>query len=219
MQRHLQLHIEAQGKYLQSVLEKAQETLRMQNIGSAAGLEAAKVQISELVSKVSTQSLTSAFPDLQDRLCQQQMLMNPRNDGSMDSCLTTSYEGSHKEQEANHSVNLCLRSYNKGMSSSFLDDKKMREDPMMERIELRWGGELRGNNSFLPPKERRRMNQLSMSIGLKPGGPSKDKNEDEDLSDKKMSFFDTKLDLNSHHDNSDVVSSCKQIDLNGLSWS
>ncbi|KAF3957388.1 hypothetical protein CMV_017598 [Castanea mollissima] len=50
VQRHLQLRIEAQGKYLQSVLEKAQETLGRQNIGTV-GLEAAKMQLSELVSK------------------------------------------------------------------------------------------------------------------------------------------------------------------------
>ncbi|KAG9135714.1 hypothetical protein Leryth_002439 [Lithospermum erythrorhizon] len=60
VQRHLQLRIEAQGKYLQGVLEKAQETLGTQNLG-AIGLEAAKVQISELVSKVSTQCLNSAL--------------------------------------------------------------------------------------------------------------------------------------------------------------
>ena len=41
VQRHLQLRIEAQGKYLQGVLEKAQETLEVQNIGKA-GLEATK---------------------------------------------------------------------------------------------------------------------------------------------------------------------------------
>ncbi|GJR93779.1 Myb-related protein 2-like protein [Tanacetum coccineum] len=60
VQRHLQLRIEAQGKYLQAVLEKAQETVGNQNLGTV-GLEAAKVQLSELVSKVSTQHLNSAF--------------------------------------------------------------------------------------------------------------------------------------------------------------
>ncbi|CBI29923.3 unnamed protein product, partial [Vitis vinifera] len=65
VQRHLQLRIEAQGKYLQAVLEKAQETLGRQNLG-AVGLEAAKVQLSELVSKVSTQCLHSAFSELKE---------------------------------------------------------------------------------------------------------------------------------------------------------
>ncbi|PKI34092.1 hypothetical protein CRG98_045549 [Punica granatum] len=83
VQRHLQLRIEAQGKYLQAVLEKAQETLGKQNLGSAAGLEAAKVQLSELVSKVSTQTLNSAFPALKELhgLCPQ---MNQPNDCSSD---------------------------------------------------------------------------------------------------------------------------------------
>ncbi|XP_020246410.1 myb-related protein 2-like [Asparagus officinalis] len=65
VQRHLQLRIEAQGKYLQSVLEKAQETLGKQNLGSA-GLEAAKVQLSELVSKVSNECFSSAFPGVEE---------------------------------------------------------------------------------------------------------------------------------------------------------
>lgn len=214
MQRHLQLRIEAQGKYLQSVLEKAQETLGKQNVDSAAGLEAAKVQISELVSKVSTQSLTSPFSEVQQGLCQQP---NAPNDGSVDSCLTTSCEGSQKEQETHNSGSLYLRSYNNG---SFLDAKEMREDPtIMDRIELKWGKGLRENNIFVSPTERRTPNQLSMSIGLQPGA-IKNKDEEEDFpASNKMSFFDTKLDLNSHHDCSDVVSSCKQFDLNGFSWS
>ncbi|CAJ2665383.1 unnamed protein product [Trifolium pratense] len=65
VQRHLQLRIEAQGKYLQSVLEKAQETLGRQNLG-IVGLEAAKVQLSELVSKVSSQCLNSTFSEMKE---------------------------------------------------------------------------------------------------------------------------------------------------------
>ncbi|GJU56400.1 Myb-related protein 2-like protein [Tanacetum coccineum] len=65
VQRHLQVHIEAQGKYLKSVLEKAQETLGRQNLGTV-GLEAAKLRLSELVSKVSTQCLNSAFAGIKD---------------------------------------------------------------------------------------------------------------------------------------------------------
>ncbi|XP_064938077.1 myb-related protein 2-like isoform X2 [Musa acuminata AAA Group] len=59
VQRHLQVRIEAQGRYLQLVLEKAQERLEKQSLGSV-GLEVAKVQLSELVTKVSVDScLTS----------------------------------------------------------------------------------------------------------------------------------------------------------------
>ncbi|KAF3441224.1 hypothetical protein FNV43_RR15137 [Rhamnella rubrinervis] len=96
VQRHLQLRIEAQGKYLQSVLEKAQETLGRQNLG-AVGLEAAKVQLSELVSKVSTQCLNSAFAELKELqgICPQQAQTNQPTDCSMDSCLTC--DGSQKD--------------------------------------------------------------------------------------------------------------------------
>nr|CAD1833127.1 unnamed protein product [Ananas comosus var. bracteatus] len=93
VQRHLQLRIEAQGKYLQSVLEKAHETLAKQNLGSAPGLEAAKAQLSELVSKVSTECLHNAFTfeDVHRHAAQ-------FNDGSVDSCLT-SCEG-HKRSKS-----------------------------------------------------------------------------------------------------------------------
>lgn len=52
VQRRLQLRIEAQGKYLQSILEKACKALNDQAIASA-GLEAAREELSELAIKVS----------------------------------------------------------------------------------------------------------------------------------------------------------------------
>ncbi|KAI3518777.1 hypothetical protein L1887_07590 [Cichorium endivia] len=86
VQRHLQLRIEAQGKYLEAVLEKAQETVRRQNLG-AVGREDAKVQLSELVSKVSTlRTLNSAFSGMKDADC------------SIDSCLTFC-EGQQTKQD------------------------------------------------------------------------------------------------------------------------
>ena len=48
VQRHLQLRIEAQGKYLQAVLEQAQETLGKQNLGPA-NLEDAKIKMTSEV--------------------------------------------------------------------------------------------------------------------------------------------------------------------------
>ncbi|KAL8201572.1 hypothetical protein R6Q57_010719 [Mikania cordata] len=81
VQRHLQLRIEAQGKYLQAVLEKAQETVGRQNL-SEVGLDAPKVQLSELVSKASTtHHLNSAFSGLKS-------LSNQPTNFSSDSCLT-----------------------------------------------------------------------------------------------------------------------------------
>ena len=63
MQRHLLLRIEAQGKYLQAVLEQAQETLGKQNLGPA-NLEDAKIKISELVSQVSTECFSNTITDV-----------------------------------------------------------------------------------------------------------------------------------------------------------
>lgn len=53
VQRHLQMRIEAQGKYLQSILEKAKETLAGHTSDSPS-LEAAHAELTELVSKVTT---------------------------------------------------------------------------------------------------------------------------------------------------------------------
>lgn len=52
MQRRLQLRIEAQGKYLQSILEKACKAIEEQAV-AFAGLEAAREELSELAIKVS----------------------------------------------------------------------------------------------------------------------------------------------------------------------
>ncbi|KAI3798379.1 hypothetical protein L1987_33654 [Smallanthus sonchifolius] len=80
VQRHLQLRIEAQEKYLQAVLEMAQETVGRQDLGEG-GLEANKVQLLELVSKVSsTHCLNSASSGFKD-------LSNQPTDCSIDSSL------------------------------------------------------------------------------------------------------------------------------------
>jgi hypothetical protein len=65
VQRHLQLRIEAQGKYLQAVLEQAQETLGKQSLGPA-NLEDAKIKISELVSQVSNECFSNAITDIKE---------------------------------------------------------------------------------------------------------------------------------------------------------
>ncbi|BBN69284.1 Homeodomain-like superfamily protein, partial [Prunus dulcis] len=168
VQRHLQLRIEAQGKYLQSVLEKAQETLGRQNLGTV-GLEAAKVQLSELVSKVSTQCLNSAFTELKELqgLCPQQTQTTQPTDCSMESCLT-SCEGSKKDQEIHNSAMGLRANYN---GRELLDEK----EPMLQKTELKWCEELKENNMLLSsisndaakrmfPVERR-SSDLSMSIG------------------------------------------------------
>ncbi|PPS04835.1 hypothetical protein GOBAR_AA15845 [Gossypium barbadense] len=213
VQRHLQLRIEAQGKYLQSVLEKAQETLHRQNLGTV-GLEATKLQISELVSKVSNQCLNSAFPDLKDLrgLCCQQTQPNPPNDCSMDSCLT-SCEGSQRDQER-HNNGMRLRTYN------------THKDPLMHhQTEAKTSeNKTMGNDD----DDDRRMffadrncSDLSMSVGLR-GSFSQARNEEHSFLDvgnkrvdsvNRLPYFATKLDLNVDEKH------CKQFDLNGLSWS
>lgn len=61
VQRHLQMRIEAQGRYLQSVLRRAQEVLADDvQLGSPAGAEAAKAELSELASAVETAGCLSS---------------------------------------------------------------------------------------------------------------------------------------------------------------
>lgn len=104
VQRHLQLRIEAQGKYLQSVLRKAQETLAGYSSNSL-GVEAAKAELSELVSAVETECLSSSFS---------QGSLIPKGfehtDCSTDSCLTSSLEGQEakvrKQHKPEHSSSL-----------------------------------------------------------------------------------------------------------------
>lgn len=164
VQRHLQLRIEAQGKYLQSVLEKAQDTLGRQNLGMV-GLEAAKVQLSELVSKVSSQCLNSAFSELKELqgFCPQQTTQTQTqtqtnnqqpNDCSMDSCLT-SCDRSQKEQEIQNGggINIGLRHFNG--HHVFMEQRKEQQQQQQateapDQV-LKWCGEVKKNSTFLTP--------------------------------------------------------------------
>lgn len=233
VQRHLQLRIEAQGKYLQAVLEKAQETLGRQNLGTA-GLEAAKVQLSELVSKVSTQCLNSTFSDLKELqgFCPQQPQANQPTDCSMDSCLT-SCEGSQKDQEI-HNGGVRLRPYH---GTPALEPKEIVEEPMLQQTELKWRKDLKESKFLSSMGKDRGHGELSIGSGSFPDGRFKASNEDEHFQDQtnkkpegaklenenllqeyRLPCFSTKLDLNTHDHENDVASGCKQFDLNGFSW-
>ncbi|URE07437.1 Myb transcription factor [Musa troglodytarum] len=134
VQRHLQLRIEAQGKYLQSVLEKAQETLGKQNLGSP-GLEDAKVQLSELVSKVSNECFSNGFPGLEEIRNPNTLQVNPSQlaDCSAESCLTSS-EGSQKDQDmANFPRS--LRAYGGSLP---LCRQQMHQDTRLENTQSAW---------------------------------------------------------------------------------
>lgn len=94
VQRRLQLRIEAQGKYLQSILEKACKALNDQAVVTA-GLEAAREELSELAIKVASdcQGMTTV-PPLSEVAAGVEN-KNPSNlparigDCSIDSCLTS----------------------------------------------------------------------------------------------------------------------------------
>ncbi|KAJ1389327.1 SANT/Myb domain [Sesbania bispinosa] len=173
VQRHLQLRIEAQGKYLQTVLEKARETLGRQNLGTV-GLDAAKVQLSELASRVSTQCLDSKFSELKELqvLWPQQTQEGKAIDCSMGSFLTYSEE-SERDQET-HNKGLNLRAYN---GTPFLASKECVEESMLLKSDLSLCEEMKENNmmflsslndevlkgKFLP---ERTSSLLSMNVGV-----------------------------------------------------
>ncbi|GLT27812.1 hypothetical protein SLA2020_027840 [Shorea laevis] len=61
IERHLQLRIEAQGKYIPSVLKKAQETLAGYG---CSGVELIKAELSQVISMVNTGCTSSSFSEL-----------------------------------------------------------------------------------------------------------------------------------------------------------
>lgn len=106
MQRHLQLRIEAQGKYLQSVLRKAQETLSEYSACSIE-VEHAKAQLSQLVSMVDSECPSSSFSVLtqSDGLMLKDMGRDKllgHNGYSLESSLTSSGSSGRNEQTRRH---------------------------------------------------------------------------------------------------------------------
>ncbi|XP_018432891.1 myb-related protein 2 isoform X2 [Raphanus sativus] len=232
LERHLQLRIEAQGKYLQSVLEKAQETLGRQNL-SPAGIEAAKVQLSELVSKVSAEYPNTSFqlePKEFQNLCTQTTYPP---DCSLQSCLTSS-EGAQKNPKMLENNRLGLRTY---IGDSTSEQKEVMEEPLFQRMELTWTEGLRGNpylsTSMVSGAEQRISYSerspatLTMGVGMHGhrGHQQGNVNEykEERFTDKseehKLETQSTKteLDLNTHVENY-CTTRPKQFDLNGFSW-
>ncbi|CAI9766381.1 unnamed protein product [Fraxinus pennsylvanica] len=239
VQRHLQLQIETQGKYLQSVLEKAEESLATQNLGTT-GLEASKVQLSDLVSKVSTQCLNSAFSGMKELsdLCLQQIKTTQPTDCSTDSCLT-SCDG--RDQELyNNQIGLNNLSFREAIELRNRDNGLR-----LQKTELRLCEDQKESTRFLCATNdnvekafaiEENSRNLSMAIGPQ-GGPrngssscSEDRFKDVDADAKyfdrdahrpenlKLPYFTTELDLNID-DKNDAASSCKKFDLNGFSWS
>ncbi|XP_020597687.1 myb-related protein 2-like [Phalaenopsis equestris] len=228
VQRHLQMRIEAQGKYLQTVLEKARTTLEIQNTGSA-GHEAAKEQLSELVSKVSNECFTSAFIGLGEihgadnlRECRVQ-----HADCSIDSCLT-SCEGSQKEQKM-HGINLNLQGYHSNLSSG---TNEKHENVRFESINSGWWcGELNGHNMFSQPRVNvsencslpvsktncRQIDKYNSDHERPNYGGTVQQESSKNLNEFGMPCLTPQLDLNTRDDN-DAARNCNEFDLNGFSW-
>lgn len=195
VQRHLQLRIEAQGKYLQSVLEKAQETLGRQNLG-AVGLEAAKVQLSELVSKVSTQCLNSAFAELKELqgICPQQTHTNQPTDCSMDSCLTC--DGSLKDgtQEIHNTTTgtpqLRPNNYNGTTSSVLMMEPNKENNINAEELMLQKSHEV-VKWCELEPKETTNMMLCSLSSSIS--------NKETSIADQRRRLFPAHIERSSNN--------------------
>ncbi|CAH1441765.1 unnamed protein product [Lactuca virosa] len=188
VQRHLQLRIEAQGKYLQSVLEKAQETLGSQNLG-AVGLEAAKVQLSELVSKVSTHCLSSTFPGQQNEqdMMGLTLLKSKKVENEPENVWC---EDTNRNKKFDLSMSVGgLKTNEWNTSRSYTEERFMDRDE--EAILMNQNNQKKTHSVKLEKVEMSQKFQLP--------------------------YFGQKLDLNAH-DGNDAASSHKQFDLNGLSW-
>lgn len=135
----MQLRIEAQGKYLQSVLKKAQDTLSGYN--SSVEVEIAKAELSQLVSMVNNScpaSSLSALTDIKDScFIDNKQLRGTRC--SLESCLTSSESSGRREDglpkpETNkpnmwnsNSVELSLMDMHPGKISGSMDNVNARK--------------------------------------------------------------------------------------------
>lgn len=102
MQKRLQLRIEAQGKYLQSVLKKAQETLSGFN-SSPIGIQFTKDELSQLVVMINNVCPSSSISELSESrgLSLECGKRKPKNGTmcSLESSLTSSESSNRKEEK------------------------------------------------------------------------------------------------------------------------
>ncbi|KAK8546988.1 hypothetical protein V6N13_099733 [Hibiscus sabdariffa] len=119
VQRHLHLRIEAQGKYLQLALKKAQETL-VEYSSSSVGVKLAKAELSQLVSMVNNGCTSSSFSELTEvedsSLIERERKATKGTICSMGSSLTSS-ENSGEDNETPKKGNIC----NQNVELSFMD--------------------------------------------------------------------------------------------------
>ncbi|KAG4206178.1 hypothetical protein ERO13_A04G147200v2 [Gossypium hirsutum] len=124
VQRHLQLRIEAQGKYLQLVLKKAQETL-VGYSSSSAGVGLAKAELSRLGSMVNTGCTSSLFSEL-TKIGDSSLKEIERSPirGTMsyvESSFTTSESCRRKDVEPPQDENICTRKSNTSAELSLME--------------------------------------------------------------------------------------------------
>lgn len=101
MQRHLQLRIEAQGRYLQSVLKIAREKLAGY-CSSSTEVEQAKAQVSQLVAMVDTGCLSpslSVLTESEGLFLKDEKKILPRHTGCSFESSLTSAESLIREEE------------------------------------------------------------------------------------------------------------------------
>lgn len=216
MQRHLQFQIEAQGKYLQSVLEKAQETLRQQNLGSA-GLEVAKLQLSELASKLSSEYINnSSFPGSEGNASQHMLQLNPSQlaDCSVESCLTSS-ECSQKDQDT-HDASMRLRTASDHQEGFSLCMKQFGGPSKLQHTRHAWCSDPSEQKKTLSMlKDSETENKSLEHPSSKRASVQHDRRNQPDGFG--LPCLTTELELKIHEDVGGA-SGCKQFDLNGFCW-
>lgn len=218
------------------MLEKARDTLGSQNSGTV-GLDASKVQLSELASRASTECLDSKVV-----LWPQQTQEGEAIDCSMGSFLSYSEE-SERDQQETHNKGLNFRAYNN--STPFSVPKGCVEESMLLKSDLAL---CEGNMMFLSSSNdkvlkgnflpERNSSLLSMNVGVQEEekfgrtttvskedlkGEGWKRRDSTETSEKipqgyRLANFEVKLDLNSHEGTNDASSHCQQFDLNGFSW-
>ncbi|GJY78094.1 PHR1-LIKE 2-like protein [Tanacetum coccineum] len=97
VQQRLQLRIESQGKYLQSILEKACKALNDQAIATA-GLDAAREELSDLAIKVANECPPSVTPT--SSLTHVTTHIENEHAPNVDSCLSSQADAAKKRQRA-----------------------------------------------------------------------------------------------------------------------
>ncbi|XP_022776849.1 myb family transcription factor PHL8-like [Durio zibethinus] len=204
VQRHLQLRIEAQGKYLQTVLKKAQETLTGYT-SSSVGVELAKAELSQLVSMVNTGCTSSSHSELTEvgGSSLKEIERKPMRGTicSMDSSLTSSESLGHKDEDPPKNENICTRISNSLVELSFMDIHP-------EKKPLISGSSNRANG-----KKRSRSNISDGICVEQPLAKRLELLEEETGSRLRESGLLGSFDLNSQCHN-DIESGSKAIDLN-----